>query len=63
MIRKMSGIRRNNIIPVFISHGKTAVNNTEKAELLADTRVNVHSSDNLSMTAKQCRANMLAQKE
>ena len=26
MIRKMSGIRRNNIIPVFISNGKMAVN-------------------------------------
>ena len=61
MIRKMSGIRRNNIIPVLISNGKTAVNNTEKAELLAETQVKVHSLENISMTAKQFRANTLAQ--
>lgn len=60
MIRKMSGIRRNYIMPVLISGNKTAVSNVDKVEMLAETLIKVHSSDNLSIRARQCRSNTLA---
>lgn len=61
MVRKMSRIRRRNYtVPVLISNTKTAVNNIEKAVLLAETLVKTYSSENLSDLAKQARDNMLA---
>lgn len=51
MIRKMSGIRKNYTIPVLISYNKTAINNIEKAEHLAEMKT--YSSENLSDVTKQ----------
>lgn len=59
MIRKMSGIRKNYTIPVLISYNKTAINNIEKAEHLAEMKT--CSSENLSDVTKQSRDNTLAQ--
>ena len=61
MIRKMNGIKSNFEIPVMHSNNITAVSTVEKAELLAKTFVQVHSSGNLSVKAKHCRDNTLAQ--
>lgn len=61
MIRKMSGIRRNITIPILISNSRTAISGLEKAILLAETLIKVHSSENLSVEAKQQRSIMLAQ--
>jgi exonuclease III len=55
MIRRMGGIRRNYELPVLNSGDKIAVNNLEKAELLVQIFKKVHSSDNLSEVARQCR--------
>lgn len=61
MIRRMNGVKRNTSIPVLISDNKTAVSNIEKAELLAETLVKIHSSENFSARVRQCRDNTLAQ--
>lgn len=61
MIRRMSGIKRNIVIPVLTSGNRSAVSNKEKAELLAETLVKVHSSENLSVSARKYRSNILAQ--
>lgn len=61
IIRKMSGIRQNVEIPVLCSNNKNAISNAEKAELLVKPFVKIHSSGNLSSTAKQYRDQTLAQ--
>ena len=61
VIRKMSGIRRTTAIPVLKSGSITAVKNQEKAELLVNTFVKIHSSENLSESAKESRDRTLAE--
>ncbi|CAJ1057684.1 RNA-directed DNA polymerase from mobile element jockey [Xyrichtys novacula] len=61
MIRKMSGIKRNITIPILKKDDRTAVSNLEKATLLAETLIQVHSSENISTEAKQHRQNVLTQ--
>lgn len=61
VIRKMNGVKRSNTIPVLKSGNITAVNNEEKVELLVNTFVRVHSSENLSDTAKDSRDRTLAE--
>lgn len=53
MVRKMSGIRGKTEMPVLTGSDKTAVTNTEKAELLAETLVKVHSSGRLNSVKKK----------
>lgn len=60
MIRRMNGIRGYREIPVLQGDGAVAVSSAEKAELLAQTLVKVHSSENLSDLAKQQRESTLA---
>ncbi|XP_050975638.1 uridine 5'-monophosphate synthase isoform X1 [Labeo rohita] len=55
MIRAMGGIRKNYELPVMSNRDKTAVSNQEKAELLVQTFLRVHSSDNLAVEARQSR--------
>ena len=55
MIRRMGGIRWNYEIPVLSNGDTMVVGNVEKAELLAITFKKVHSSENLSEEARQCR--------
>lgn len=57
----MSGIRNNVEIPVLCRNDKNAISNAEKAELFVKTFVKIHSSENLSSTAKQYRDQTLAQ--
>lgn len=59
MIRRMGGIRRNYELPVMSRGDIMAVTNLGKAELLAQTFRKVHSSDNLTEEARQCRNNTL----
>lgn len=59
MIKRMGGIRRNYEIPVLDTGNKLAVNNLEKAELLAQTFERVHSSCNLTDEARQCRERII----
>ena len=59
MIRRMGGIRRNYELPVMNNGDVMAVNNLEKAELLAQTFRKVHSSENLTEEAKRCRSIVL----
>jgi len=44
----------------LISGNKTAISNMDKEEMLAETLVKVHSSDNLLVEAKKCKDNNLA---
>ncbi len=60
MIRRMNGLKRNFEIPVLHSNNMIAISCLEKAELLAETFVQIHSSENLTVKAKQCRGNILA---
>ncbi len=53
--QKNGGIRRNYELSVLNSGDKIAVSNLEKAELLVQIFKKVHSSDNLSEEARQCR--------
>ena len=53
MMRKMSGIKRNTTILILMSNSRTAFSGIEKAMLLAETLIKVHSSGNLSAEAKQ----------
>ena len=55
MIWRMGGIRRNYEIPVLSNGDTMVVGHLEKAELLAITFKKVHSSENLSEEARQCR--------
>lgn len=55
MIKKMGGERREWSYPVLSSGNEIAVTNKEKAEMLANTFVNVHSSNNLSEEGKRGR--------
>ncbi len=59
MIRRMGGVRRNYELPVLKSGDKVAVNNLEKAEVLAQTFRKVHSSENLTKEAEVNRRKML----
>lgn len=61
MIRKMSGIRKNNTMSILKNKDHVAISNNEKAELLAKTLVKVHSSENLSDIAKCSRDRTQAQ--
>jgi len=61
VIRKMNGVKRNYSMPVLVCNGQTAVSNKEKAELLVETLVKVHSSENLLDTAKCYREETLAE--
>ena len=61
MMRKMSGIKRNTTILILMSNSRTAFSGIEKAMLLAETLIKVHSSGNLSAEAKRQRNTMLAQ--
>lgn len=49
------GPKKKNELPVLNSGYKIAVSNLEKAELLVQISKEVHSSDNLSEEARQCR--------
>lgn len=60
MVRKMGGVRGQTEMPVLTGSDKTAVTNSEKAELLAETLIKVHSSENLSVEGKQCREKIIA---
>lgn len=55
VIRKINGVKRSNTISVLQSSGTVAVSNEEKAELLVNVFVKVHSSENLSDAAKESR--------
>lgn len=55
MIKRMGGDRREWRYPVLVDGNVTAVTNKEKAELLANTFVMVHSSDNLSEKGRRGR--------
>ena len=59
MIRRMGGIRRNYELPVLNSGDTVAINNLEKAELLAQTFRRVHSFENLTKEARAIRSNIL----
>uniref|UniRef100_A0A8C1XU29 Uncharacterized protein n=1 Tax=Cyprinus carpio TaxID=7962 RepID=A0A8C1XU29_CYPCA len=48
MIRKMGGIQRNNNIPVLVNNGKIAIKDSDKAVMLVEAFVMVHSNDNIS---------------
>ncbi|CAJ1057143.1 RNA-directed DNA polymerase from mobile element jockey [Xyrichtys novacula] len=55
MIRKMGGDRREWEYPVITEEGETAVNDKEKAEMIARAFAKVHSVDNLTMEGKRRR--------
>lgn len=55
MIKKMGGERREWSYPDLSSRNEIAVTNKEKAKMLANTFVNVHSSNNLSEEGKRGR--------
>lgn len=55
MIRKMSGNRRDWSHPVLVEDGVTTVMDSEKAEMMANTFIRVHSSNNLSEEGKTGR--------
>ncbi len=57
----MHGIKSNFDISVPHCNNINAISNVEKAELLASTFVKIHSSENVSLKAKQSRDNTLAQ--
>lgn len=59
MIRKMNGNKSKYEIPVLYSSNRKAISNMEKAELLANTFLKVHASDNLLAEARQSRNNTL----
>lgn len=60
-IRKMSVIRKNVEIPVLCSNNKNAISNAGEKKLFGKSIVKIHSSGNLSSTAKQYRDQTLAQ--
>lgn len=53
MIKKVLGDRRGWSYPSLVEDGVTAVTDKEKAKLLANTFVQVHSSDHLSEEGKE----------
>ncbi|MGL5578150.1 MAG: RNA-directed DNA polymerase, partial [Fusobacteriaceae bacterium] len=55
MIRKMGGIQRNYNIPVLVNNDKIAVSDDDKAEMLAEAFVMVHSSTNISDSMRKHR--------
>ncbi len=55
MIRKMGGIQRNNNIPVLVNNGKIAIQDNDKAEMLVETFVKVHSNENISDNMRKYR--------
>ncbi|KAI7808137.1 hypothetical protein IRJ41_016520 [Triplophysa rosa] len=55
MIRKMGGIQRNNNIPVLVNNGKIAIKDRDKAEMLVETFVKVHSNENISENMRKYR--------
>lgn len=52
MIRKMGGFKRNFGIPVLNNGERIAVTNADKAEMLAEVFVKVHSNNNISEEMK-----------
>jgi hypothetical protein len=48
MIKRMNGIKRDYSYPVLVSDRTTAVINEEKATMLSQTFVQIHSSNNIS---------------
>lgn len=52
MIRKMGGFKRNFGIPVLNNGERIAVTNADKAEMLAEVFVKVHSNNNISEKIK-----------
>ncbi|KAJ8007976.1 hypothetical protein DPEC_G00099930 [Dallia pectoralis] len=55
MIKRISGVRREWDYPVLVSGEVQAVTDGEKAEMLAQAFVRVHSSENLSMEGRRGR--------
>lgn len=55
MIRKMGGIQRNYNIPVLVNNDKIAVSDNDKAEMLVEAFVMVHSSTNISDSMRKHR--------
>lgn len=55
MIRKMGGIQRNTSILVLIDNNTIAVNDSDKAEILVETFVKVHSNANVSEDMRRYR--------
>lgn len=55
MIRKMGGIQRYNNIPMLVSNGINAIKDSDKAEMLVEAFVKVHSNDNMSENMRKYR--------
>lgn len=63
MIRKMGGIQRNINIPVLVGHGKIAIKDSDKAEMLVEAFVKVHSNDNITDNMKKYREQKVKENE
>lgn len=55
MIRKMGGIQRNYNIPVLVNNDKITVSDNDKAEMLAEAFVMVHSNTNITDSMRKYR--------
>lgn len=56
----MSGIRKRYELPVLCYNNQTAISNKYKAELLEQTLVKIHSSENVSDRARLYRESTIA---
>ncbi|XDV47667.1 hypothetical protein PO909_017241 [Leuciscus waleckii] len=63
MIRKMGGIQRNINIPVLVGNGKIAIKDSDKAEMLVEAFVKVHSNDNITDNMKKYREQKVKENE
>ncbi len=55
MIKRMNGIRREHGYPILVDNGTTAITGKGKTEMLAQTFVRVHGSNNLSEEGRKGR--------
>lgn len=63
MIKRMNGIKRDYGYPVLVDNGNTAVSDEAKADMLANTFVKVHSSNNISEEGKRGREATITENE
>lgn len=63
MVKRMNGIKREFGYPILNDGEITAVRDEEKAEMLAQTFVNIHSSGNISEEGKRERENTIVENE